>query len=141
MDRDERMSVDGTRAESCEGTRMSDAEHDYESLLWSESADLVALLDELDDADFDRASLCDGWRARDVVSHMVLGHTTSTPVMVGLIAKHGFNVPRASRYGSAQYGSAHSAAELRDRWREVADGRVREGITGGSPRESCSPTI
>lgn len=108
---------------------MSDAEHDYESLLWSESADLAALIHELDDADFDRTSLCDGWRVRDVVSHVVLGHTTPMPVMVGLIARHGFNVPQASRHGSARHGSAHSAAELRDEWKRVVDGRVRKGIS------------
>jgi uncharacterized protein (TIGR03083 family) len=106
-----------------------DAAHDYENLLWSESADLAALMDELDDADFDRTSLCDGWRARDVVAHIVLGHTTPMPVMVALIARHGFNVPRASRHGSARHASAHSAAELRDDWREVVDGRVRRGIS------------
>ena len=59
---------------------MPDAEHDYESLLWSESADLVAL--------------------------MVLGHTTPMPVMVALIAKHGFNrsssLPPRLRPGTAR---------------------------------------
>jgi uncharacterized protein (TIGR03083 family) len=111
------------------GPRESDGEHDYESLLWAESADLASLMDELDDAEFDRASLCDGWRVRDVVSHMVLGHTTAMLSMVGLIAKHGFNVPRGSRYGSARYGSAHSVGELREEWHGVVDGRVRKGIS------------
>ena len=101
----------------------------WEDLLWSESADLVALMDELDDAEFDHASLCDGWRVRDVVSHLVLGHVTPMPKMVGLIAKSGFNVPRASRQGSARYGSAHTPTELRDEWHEVVDGRVRRGIS------------
>ena len=48
---------------------MSVREHAHDDLLWSESADLAALMDELDDAAFDHASLCDGWRVRDVVSH------------------------------------------------------------------------
>jgi uncharacterized protein (TIGR03083 family) len=104
-------------------------EHDYDDLLWAESADLASLVDELDDAEFDRASLCDGWRVRDVVSHMLLGHVTPMPTMVALIARSGFDVPRASRVGSARYGSTHSAAELRDAWREVVDGRVRKGIS------------
>jgi hypothetical protein len=30
---------------------------------------------------------------RDVVSHLVLGHVTPMPKMVGLIARSGFNVP------------------------------------------------
>lgn len=107
---------------------MSVTTHDYESLLWAESSDLASLLDELDDADFDHASLCDGWRTRDVVSHMVVGHTTPMPSMVGLLAKHGFNVPKASRKGSVQYGSAHSPAEIRAAWHGVVDGRVMKGI-------------
>jgi hypothetical protein len=41
---------------------VSEREHGHDDLLWSESADLVALMDELDDAEFDHASLCDGWR-------------------------------------------------------------------------------
>jgi hypothetical protein len=45
---------------------VSEREHDYDDLLWSESADLVALMDELDDAEFDHPSLCDGWRVRDL---------------------------------------------------------------------------
>jgi uncharacterized protein (TIGR03083 family) len=111
-------------------TRMvSDGEHDYDGLLWAESADLASLMDELDDAEFDRASLCDGWRVRDVVSHLLLGHVTPMPTMVGLIARSGFNVPRASRLGSARYGSTHSVAELRAEWHEVVDGRVRKGIS------------
>ena len=77
------------RKEAC----VSELDHDYDDLLWSESADLVALMDELDDAEFDHASLCHGWRVRDVVSHLVLGHVTPMPKMVGLIARSGFNVP------------------------------------------------
>jgi uncharacterized protein (TIGR03083 family) len=107
---------------------MPSTDHDYERLLWSESSDLAGLLDELDDADFDHASLCDGWRVRDVVSHMVLGHSTPMRSMIVLLAKSGFNVPKASRHGSVQYGSAHSPSEIRAAWHEVVDGRVMKGI-------------
>ncbi|HSB87778.1 MAG TPA: maleylpyruvate isomerase family mycothiol-dependent enzyme [Ilumatobacteraceae bacterium] len=107
---------------------MPGTNYDYEGLMWAESADLAALIDELDDVEFDHASLCDGWRVRDVVSHMLLGHTTPMLSMMGLIARQGFNVPKASRNGSAQYGSAHSPAEIRAGWRGVVDGRVRKGI-------------
>jgi uncharacterized protein (TIGR03083 family) len=60
---------------------------------------------------------------------MVLGHITPMPTMVGLIARSGFNVPHASRLGSARYGTAHSPAELPDEWHTVVDGRVRKGIS------------
>jgi hypothetical protein len=35
---------------------MSDGEHDYESLLWAESADLASLMDELDGSGVRRMS-------------------------------------------------------------------------------------
>lgn len=107
---------------------MPKSDHDYETLMWDESADLASLLDELDEQDFDHASLCDGWRVRDVVSHMVLGHTTPMPRMLGLVGRHGFNVPRASLKGSAQYGSAHSADQIRTAWHAVVDDRTTKGI-------------
>lgn len=108
---------------------MPDTKYDYETLLWAESADLASLIDELDDADFDHASLCDGWRVRDVMSHMLLGHMTPMPSMVALLARDGFNVPKASRKGSVQYGSAHSPAQIRAGWHGVVDGHVMRGIS------------
>lgn len=112
------------------GARMSGQghDHDYEGLLWAESSDLASLLDELDDGDFDHVSLCDGWRVRDVISHMVVGHTRPMLPMIGLIAKHGFNVPRASLKGSIDYGSSHSPAEIRAAWHDVVDGQKMNGI-------------
>lgn len=107
---------------------MPKGDHDYETLMWDESADLASLLDELADEDFDHASLCDGWRVRDVVSHMVLGHTTPMPRMLGMVGRYGFNVPKASLKGSAAYGSAHSADQIRAAWHGVVEGRTAKGI-------------
>jgi uncharacterized protein (TIGR03083 family) len=107
---------------------MSATSHDYESLLWAEAADIGLMLDEIDDADFDAPSLCDGWRVRDVMSHMVLGHSTPMVKMVGLLGKYGFNVPKASRNGSVEYGSAHSPEEIRAAWHGVVDGHLMKGI-------------
>lgn len=64
---------------------------DYEALLWDESRDVAQFLDEIDDSDFDVASLCEGWRVSDVVGHMIIGHTTPMPSMMVAIAKYGFN--------------------------------------------------
>jgi uncharacterized protein (TIGR03083 family) len=114
---------------------MSATKYDYEGLLWAESGDLGSLLDELDDTEFDRASLCDGWRVRDVVSHMLLGHTTPMAPMVALVAKHGFNVPKASRAESTAFGSAHSPAAIRAGWRGMVDGRTMKGISKVIPKK------
>jgi len=114
---------------------MSTNSHDYEALLWAESADIGTLLDEIDDADFDHASLCDGWRVRDVMSHMVLGHSTPMFQMVGMLAKYRFNVPKASRHGSVEWGSAHTPDEIREAWRGVVDGHLMKGIAKVIPNK------
>ena len=109
-----------------EGTRV--VNHDYEDMLWAESADVASMLDELDDADFDHRSLCDGLRTRDVVSHMVVGHTTPMRSIMVLLARNSLKVRKASRNISVQYGTDHSPAEIRAAWRRVVDGRVRNGL-------------
>ena len=108
---------------------MTDTRVDHDALMWAESADLATTLEGLDDAAFDHATLCDGWRARDVISHMLLGHTTPMPKMMLMLGKYAFNVPKASLKGSVEFGSQHSPAEIRTMWRGVVDGKVRRGIT------------
>jgi uncharacterized protein (TIGR03083 family) len=103
--------------------------YEYETLLWVESCDIASFLDQLGDADFDEDCLCEGWRVRDVVSHMIVGHDTTMLRMVGLLARYGFNVPKGSRHGSVAYGSAHSPDEIRAAWRNIAEGHVRAGIS------------
>ncbi len=104
-------------------------EHDYTALLWEESGDIANFLTEAEDADFDQASLCEGWRVRDVMSHMIVGHSTPLPQMMGAIAKHRFNVPRGSREMSIDYGSSHSPDEIRAAWSGVVDERMTRGIS------------
>ncbi len=104
------------------------AEHDYSRLIWDESGDLAATLGELSEPEFDAMSLCEGWRVRDVVSHMIVGHTTPLPTILVEVAKNRFSVPKASFEASREYGSAHTAAEIRDAWTAVAAGHIRMGI-------------
>lgn len=105
------------------------ADHEYERMLWDESSDIAAALGELQDAEFDAMSLCEGWRVRDVVSHMVVGHTAPMSKILVEVAKNGFSVPKGSFEISREYGSAHSAAEIRDAWSAVARDHTRKGIT------------
>lgn len=104
------------------------AEHAYDRLIWEESSDIGATLGELGDAEFDTMSLCEGWRVRDVVSHMIIGHTTPLPTILVEVAKNRFSVPKASFEASREYGSAHSATEIRDAWSAVAADHTRKGI-------------
>jgi uncharacterized protein (TIGR03083 family) len=103
--------------------------HDYDRLRLDEMGSIVALLRELDDEQWDAASLCDGWRVRDVISHMCVGYTTPMPKMVALIARRAFNIDRASKEVSIGFGSAHSPAELLSIYDRIHRDNVRKGIS------------
>ncbi len=103
-------------------------QHEYDRLLWDESGDIASALGELSDTDFDVMSLCEGWRVRDVVSHMIVGHTTPLGKILVEVAKNRGSVSKASFEASREYGSAHSAAEIRAAWTAVAAQHTREGI-------------
>ena len=68
---------------------------DYHALRLAEMADITKLLHELQDEQWDEPSLCEGWRVRDVISHMCVGYTTPMPVLLAKIARRGFDVPAA----------------------------------------------
>ena len=108
-----------------------------EALMWEEVGDIGRLLHDLDDSAFDTPSLCDGWRVRDVLGHMCLGHTTPMLTMTGRVAKYGFNVTRASREESKARFDGDSPAEIRQFWDEVMIGQhPRKGITKLIPLSS-----
>lgn len=102
---------------------------DYDRLRLDEMGSIAAFLHELDDEQWDAASLCDGWRVRDVVSHMCVGYTTPLPKMVALIARRAFNVDRASKEESIAFGDAHSPAEILSVLERIQRDNIRKGIT------------
>jgi uncharacterized protein (TIGR03083 family) len=102
---------------------------DYDRLRLDEMGSIVALLHELDDEQWDAASLCDGWRVRDVISHMCIGYTTPMPKMIGLIAQRRFNVDRASKEESIAFGDTHSPAELLSIFDRIHRDKIRKGIS------------
>jgi uncharacterized protein (TIGR03083 family) len=102
---------------------------DYDRHRLDEMAAISDLLDELPDEAFDHPSLCDGWRVRDVISHMCVGYTTPFPSMLATLARYRMDVTRASRHESIAYGSAHSPDELRRTYRSIHTGRVKRGIS------------
>jgi uncharacterized protein (TIGR03083 family) len=102
---------------------------DYDGMRLQEMAAISELAHGLSNDQWDHASLCDGWRVRDVVSHMCLGYTTAMPVMIGKIAKAGFNVDRASRHESIAFGTAHSPAEILAIFDSIHRQNIRKGIT------------
>ena len=57
-----------------------------------ERSSLADLLEELGDDEWEHASLCTGWRVRDVAAHLTLAHLGWGPATVALLrARGGFN--------------------------------------------------
>lgn len=79
-----------------------------------ENADFSAYLHTLAPEDWERPSLCEGWRVRDVVGHILYGnemHLTTLPVR---LARFGFSSDRSGRHYSIQRAEGRSPAELLD---------------------------
>jgi uncharacterized protein (TIGR03083 family) len=102
---------------------------DYDRLRLDEMASISALAHGLSEDEWDHTSLCDGWRVRDVISHMCLGYTTPMPSMLAKIGRHGFNVDRVSREESIAFGSTHSPDEILVVFDTIHRENIRKGIT------------
>jgi len=84
------------------------------------------MLGTLSDADMETASLCDGWRVRDVISHMVETQLMTPPKFIGRFAGSGFRFSAFSNNGIAKHAS-QTPAEL------VAEYRATAPRTTGPP--------
>jgi uncharacterized protein (TIGR03083 family) len=84
----------------------------------AERRDLAALLGTLDPARWDAASLCAGWRVREVVAHMTMPYRYSLPQFLsGMIRARGnFNrmSDRSARRDTTLLSDAELTAALRD---------------------------
>jgi uncharacterized protein (TIGR03083 family) len=102
---------------------------DHDALRLAELASISECLHELTEEEWDAPSLCEGWRVRDVVSHMCVGYTTSAPVLLGKIARRRFDVARASREESIAFGSSHTPTEILSVFDEIHHENIRRGIS------------
>ena len=66
---------------------------------------LVNTLQSLTPEQWDAPSLCEGWRVRDVVGHMVTGLEMSLPKVMGRTALAGFNINKASAKAGRETGA------------------------------------
>lgn len=103
--------------------------------LWAQVADerrdVLELLQELRASEWDTASLCTGWRVRDVVGHLTMA--TDTPLstaVVGLV-RAGFDVDRFLRRSGVQRGSVPLTTLLAGWYRAVPSRRTPPGGTPG----------
>ena len=87
-----------------------------------ENADFSAYLHSLDDEDWERPSLCDGWRVRDVVGHILYGNELNLLTLPLRLARYGFSSDRSGKAYSIARAEGRSPAELvrhfdaRDPW-------------------------
>jgi uncharacterized protein (TIGR03083 family) len=101
---------------------------DYDRMRLQELASISECLHDLDDDQWDVPSLCDGWRVRDVVSHMCVGYTTPMPTLLAKVAKRGFSVPKASYQESIAFASARTPEEILAVLDDIHTNDVRRGI-------------
>ncbi len=90
---------------------------DEKPALQQERAALFDTVCDLSAAEWDTASLCDGWRVRDVIAHVNLGVTLKAPTVVGglLVARgdfHRFMKRHAIKKGNRPVGVLLAESEM-----------------------------
>jgi uncharacterized protein (TIGR03083 family) len=93
---------------------------------------LAHFLDGLSPAQWDTPSLCDGWRVREVVAHLIsTAHITPMKFVSGFVGS-GFRFEAFSAKGIARY-AGQTPEQL------VADVRATATLTGGPPGPALTP--
>ncbi|MEV6281251.1 maleylpyruvate isomerase family mycothiol-dependent enzyme [Kribbella sp. NPDC051770] len=85
---------------------------DIQSTIAAERTDLVAVLRNLSAADWDRPTLCEGWRVRELVAHIVMPYRYSTPRFLLGMLKSRRNFNRLANRQAAADAAALAADEL-----------------------------
>ncbi|MGI8661841.1 MAG: maleylpyruvate isomerase family mycothiol-dependent enzyme [Acidimicrobiales bacterium] len=85
---------------------------DFHRLHDEENADLSALLHSLAPADWERPSLCDGWRVRDVVGHILYGNGLELWTLPWKLGRFGFNSDRSGKHYSIKRAEGLTSAQL-----------------------------
>ncbi len=87
---------------------------DIRELVAGERRELVELLRELPTGEWDRPTLCEGWRVREVVAHITMPYRYSTPrFLLELVKSRGRFNPMADRLAHQDTADL-SATELLD---------------------------
>lgn len=95
---------------------------DFRRLHEADDAEMGEYLARLDEDDWDRPSLCEGWRVRDVVGHILDGNELRLWTLPLRLARHGFSSDRSGRIHSIARAEGRTPASLlhdfltRDRW-------------------------
>lgn len=90
---------------------------------------LADLLAGLDDDQWERPSLCEHWRIRDVAAHVALTpQSPGLPTILGKAMRAGFDFDRINRDLAVAHAD-RPASELVDQLRVLADSRRKPAIT------------
>jgi uncharacterized protein (TIGR03083 family) len=94
---------------------------DIRSAVAGERSDLADVLGGLPAADWDRPTLCAGWRVREVVSHITMAYRISAPRFVAGMIRAGGNFNRYADRQARHDASTLTPAELVDCLRQNVD--------------------
>ena len=77
-----------------------------------ENADFSAYLHTLAPEDWEQQSLCEGWRVRDVVGHILYGNELNLMTLPAKLARYGFSSDRSGKAYSIARAEGRSPADL-----------------------------
>jgi uncharacterized protein (TIGR03083 family) len=104
--------------------------HDYSTLLLDQLNELAELADSFDEAQWDTPSLCEGWKVRDVISHMTIGGNVPLPKAAVQLALNKFDLDGLSFRMSKEWGASHSGKELAKEFRRIRITHPRRFVVG-----------
>ena len=91
---------------------MGVAAPDHRALHDAEDRDFATYLRTLDDADWEQPSLCEDWRVRDVVGHILYGNELNLLTLPWKLARFGFSSDRSGKHYSIARAEGRSPAQL-----------------------------
>ena len=86
---------------------------DLQPVVAAEYLRLAGLLDAASDAQWDTASLCAGWRVREVVAHMTMAARYSEEQFMAELRRCGFDFTRLSNEVAARDANLPTAEHIR----------------------------
>ena len=116
-------------------TQTIDPKTRRDQLVFENLADLSRMFDTLDDDRWDEASLCEGWRVRDIAGHFILGLGVPARTVAGKVFAGGFRLNTVVARESRAIGSEKSVDELRSEVRALAESGRYSGIVAKLPKK------
>ena len=86
-------------------------EFDYANLRLAAVKDMMATLGEVAGSEWEKPSLCEGWKVRHVPAHLVTGYLFEPYQLQELVAQVG-SVAEAAKQGAIQFAAAHEAPSV-----------------------------